>query len=205
MNRLTSNDKDYIFASLNLFYVKDMEVWLRGGGPEPNYDDTTLVELIRRASKTHNLNIEAEDAESLGDEMYDAMFYGVDTVEGIVALLHTAAIQAAVMRNRLAAYEDTGLEPEEIAKIREDVETGYLKSTARRYGIPVDRLRELAKADREGRVVVLPTFCDGCAHHSEHDGKHWCKFWHRYCPDDSDFYCKAAKKLLEGDASDEQA
>ena len=73
MNRLTSNDKDYIFASLNLFYVKDMEVWLRGGGPEPNYDDTTLVELIRRASKTHNLNIEAEDAESLGDEMYDAM------------------------------------------------------------------------------------------------------------------------------------
>lgn len=156
MNRLTSNDKDYIFASLNLFYVKDMEVWLRGGGPEPNYDDTTLVELIRRASKTHNLNIEAEDAESLGDEMYDAMFYGVDTVEGIVALLHTAAIQAAVMRNRLAAYEDTGLEPEEIAKIREDVENGYLKSTARRYGIPVDRLRELAKADREGRVVVLP-------------------------------------------------
>ena len=143
-----------------------------GGGPEPNYDDTTLVELIRRASKTHNLNIEAEDAESLGDEMYDAMFDGVDTVEGIVALLHTAAIQAAEMRNRLekleailgdeydldrlAAYEDTGLEPEEIAKIREDVETGYLKSTARRYGIPVDRLRELAKADREGRGVVLP-------------------------------------------------
>lgn len=59
--------------------------------------------------------------------------------------------------NRLAAYEDTGLEPEEIAKIREDVENGYLKSTARRYGIPVDRLRELAQADREGRCVVLKT------------------------------------------------
>lgn len=58
--------------------------------------------------------------------------------------------------DRLAAYEKTGLEPEEIAKIREDVENGYLKSTARRYGIPVDRLRELAKADREGRCVVLP-------------------------------------------------
>jgi len=143
-----------------------MEVWLRGGGPEPNYDDTTLVELIRRASKTHNLNIEAEDAESLGDEMYDAMFYGVDTVEGIVALLHTAAIQAAVMRNRLAAYEDTGLEPEEIAKIREDVENVYLKSTARRYGIPVDRLRELAQADREGRVKIVKRAPEGanCGH-----------------------------------------
>ena len=57
---------------------------------------------------------------------------------------------------RLAAYEDTGLEPEEIAKIKQDVEDGYMKSTARRYGIDVSRLRELAQADREGRVVVLP-------------------------------------------------
>ena len=54
--------------------------------------------------------------------------------------------------DRLAAYEDTGLEPEEIAKIREDVENGYMKSTARRYGISVDRLRELAQADREGEI-----------------------------------------------------
>lgn len=57
---------------------------------------------------------------------------------------------------RLAAYEDTGLEPEEIEKIKQDVEDGYLKSTARRYGIDVSRLRELAQADREGRCVVLP-------------------------------------------------
>ena len=52
--------------------------------------------------------------------------------------------------DRLAAYEDTGLEPEEIAKIKQDVEDGYMKSTARRYGIDVPRLRELAQADREG-------------------------------------------------------
>lgn len=57
--------------------------------------------------------------------------------------------------DRLAAYEDTGLEPEEIVKIREDVESGYMKSTARRYGVPVDRLRELAQADREGRVRII--------------------------------------------------
>lgn len=56
---------------------------------------------------------------------------------------------------RLAAYEDTGLEPEEISKIREDVEDGVLKSTARRYGISVDRLRELAQADREGRIEII--------------------------------------------------
>ena len=65
----------------------------------------------------------------------------------------TGELDDAILR--LAAYEETGLEPEEIAKIREDVENGYLKSTARRYGISVARLRELAQADREGRCVVL--------------------------------------------------
>lgn len=58
--------------------------------------------------------------------------------------------------NRLAAYEETGLEPEEIEKIAADVESGFFHATARRYGIPVDRLRELAEADRDGRCVVLP-------------------------------------------------
>lgn len=58
--------------------------------------------------------------------------------------------------DRLGAYEDTGLEPEEIEKNKQDVEAGYLKVTARRYGIDVSRLRELVEADREGRCVVLP-------------------------------------------------
>ena len=30
-----------------------------------------------------------------------------------------------------------------------------MKSTARRYGIDVSRLRELAKADREGRIEII--------------------------------------------------
>ena len=96
--------------------------------------------------------------------------------------------------NRLAAYEETGLEPKEIAKIREDVENGYLKSTARRYGITVDRFRELAEADREGRCVVLNTsrkrreeafnvvvrygFCGDCRHILDSDRCQKCDcFW----------------------------
>lgn len=54
----------------------------------------------------------------------------------------------------LQAYKDTGLEPGEIEKIKHDVEDGYLKSTARRYGIDVSRLCELAQADRDGRVRI---------------------------------------------------
>lgn len=48
--------------------------------------------------------------------------------------------------DRLAAYEDTGLEPETVKEVRDIVlRTGSM-----------DHLLELCKADREGRVVVLP-------------------------------------------------
>lgn len=58
--------------------------------------------------------------------------------------------------DRLAAYEDTGLTPDEVNKVRMDTEAGYMRSIARAYGIDVERLKELARADREGCVVVLP-------------------------------------------------
>ena len=57
---------------------------------------------------------------------------------------------------RLKAYEDTGLTPEEVDKVRANTEAGYMRSIARAYGINVERLKELARADREGRVAVLP-------------------------------------------------
>ena len=47
--------------------------------------------------------------------------------------------------NKCSAYEDTGLEPEEIERIRSDVESGYLKSTARRYGIDIELICKLMR------------------------------------------------------------
>lgn len=57
---------------------------------------------------------------------------------------------------RLAAYEDTGLEPEEVERSKLEIEAGCVKAIARTYGIDINRLRELAEADRDGRLVVLP-------------------------------------------------
>ena len=57
---------------------------------------------------------------------------------------------------RLKAYEDTGLTPEEITKIGMETEAGCVKAIARTYGIDINRLRELAEADRAGRLAVLP-------------------------------------------------
>lgn len=55
---------------------------------------------------------------------------------------------------RLKAYEDTGLTPEEIkAPFTEDT---MINLAAQALGVEPGRLRELAEADKDGRVVVLP-------------------------------------------------
>ena len=55
---------------------------------------------------------------------------------------------------RLAAYEDTGLTPEEIkAPFTEDT---MINLAAQALGVEPSRLREIAEADKDGRVVVLP-------------------------------------------------
>lgn len=133
MKRLTTDDSNSILFGLNLFFAKDGEVWIRGGGPEPDYLDCTLTDWINRAAAVQGIELGADDAESLGDVMYDCLQYGVDATEGILALFHAAAVQAAEMRGRLAAIEDI---------LGDD------------YNL--DRLRELLESARAGLAVVLP-------------------------------------------------
>lgn len=57
-----------------------------------------------------------------------------------------------MLQDRLAAYEDTGMTPEEIDMDHEAAET--LRQLCR--GCDLDRLEKLAEADKDGRVVVLP-------------------------------------------------
>ena len=65
--------------------------------------------------------------------------------------------------DRLAAYEDTGLEPEEIEQLKGEVFGLKVdKQELEQYRAlgPIDRLRELKQADDEGRCVVLPATPD---------------------------------------------
>ena len=54
--------------------------------------------------------------------------------------------------DRLAAYEETGLEPEEIELLAKQRGL-YVDACGE---LPLKRIRELAQADRDGRCVVLP-------------------------------------------------
>lgn len=74
-----------------------------------------------------------------------------EIVGGHVHAVPTGDVDQAMMR--LAAYEDTGLEPRELSAIVK--EWSDLCTIVGECG-GIDRLRELAKADKDGRLVVLP-------------------------------------------------
>lgn len=57
---------------------------------------------------------------------------------------------------RLAAYEDTGLTPEEVTAATVALMGKTLAEITEFEGVPLARLRELAEADKAGRCVVLP-------------------------------------------------
>ena len=55
------------------------------------------------------------------------------------------------LKDRLAAYEDTGLTPEQCESAKNIIEYAFSDDTSK-----AERIRELLKADRDGRLVVLP-------------------------------------------------
>lgn len=58
--------------------------------------------------------------------------------------------------SRLAAYEDTGLTPESVEAIKLYMMGKAISEITGFNGLPIDRLRELAEADKDGRLVVPP-------------------------------------------------
>lgn len=59
----------------------------------------------------------------------------------------------------LAAYEDTGLEPEEVLTGKELAEIACAMNLLKEYQSvgSIERFRELVQADRDGRLVVKPS------------------------------------------------
>lgn len=71
--------------------------------------------------------------------------YELNTARGVKAVI-----------DRLAAYEDTGLGPEKVTAIKNVVMGQEIAKITEFEGIPIQRLRELAQAEKDGRLVVLP-------------------------------------------------
>ena len=55
---------------------------------------------------------------------------------------------------RLKAYEDTGLTPESVDALKLSIMGKAISEITEFNGVPIARLKELAKADKDGRLVV---------------------------------------------------
>ena len=69
--------------------------------------------------------------------------------DGTAYLYNMGGTNTAI--DRLAAYEDTGLEPEEIGKWKE-----ALRKLLSNISVTGNRMIEIANAESEGRLIVLP-------------------------------------------------
>lgn len=152
MERLTTNNpKNNTDTAMNLFYVKDGQTWVRGGGPEPDYQDCTLYDYIRSTLNgvmaLPGMPIREIPDEEIGELMTEWLMDGHCSISGLVAHLYTAAWAFAELRERLKKYEDTGLEPDTVSKIRDVV----LDVSG-----DIDHLRELVQSEKNGQLVVLP-------------------------------------------------
>lgn len=74
-----------------------------------------------------------------------------EIVGGHVHAVLTGDVDKAIMR--LAAYEDSGLTPAEVKSLW--AEWSVMMSVLNSIGGGYSRLRELAEADRDGRIIVL--------------------------------------------------
>ena len=72
-----------------------------------------------------------------------------EVVGGHVHAVPTGDLDQAMMR--LAAYEDTGMEPEQCKNAKVIIESAFSDDTSK-----AERIRELLKADKDGRVLILP-------------------------------------------------
>lgn len=85
------------------------------------------------------------------EKLTEKLKYVLEDCIDCISPIQQEVINKAV--DRLAAYEKTGLEPEDFK--RAFTEDALLKLTGQLLGVTPDRLRELAQADREGENLEV--------------------------------------------------
>ena len=151
MERITVGE---INKYINVFYGKNRNVWVRGGGPGPEYEDCSLYDFIRRIAPNHGVQVEQEN-EELDWQMCDMLADGAETKEGLIAFFYAAAIQATEMRERLRMVEE------------------ILCGDKNEFDI--DRLQKMMDAYRDGRIRIIPKSdigtCGSCANFRRIEGR----------------------------------
>jgi hypothetical protein len=117
MNIVTDNPDTNVSTALNLFFVRNGEAYVRGYGE--NGEDISLIDFVKRIAIIQAIPILYEISEYLADCLLDNE---PESEEGLLALFYTAAWAFAEIRERLKKYEESGLEPEDVKRLKEVAE-----------------------------------------------------------------------------------
>ena len=90
------------------------------------------------------------------DEFGNADIIGVDSQDLTEALDFDQLNLVTDALNRLTAYEDTGLEPEEVNALKRAKHWREVEPITHFEGVPIEHAIELVQAEKDGRLVVLP-------------------------------------------------
>lgn len=156
MKRLTSDntfEMNMLQLALNQVYI-GKDGWAQYvEGPDREY---SVCDLARAVSETLGVELPMLSDEALSDLLLDWLQYGAEEPEGVVAILYRALCAMAEVRAKLFRYEDTGLEPEEVVQTKLALIGKVLAEIKEFEGVPIERMIELAQAEKDGRLVVLP-------------------------------------------------
>lgn len=191
MQRLTHEPPEGIYESMhNMAIVRDREVYLRGLGFFG--EDIDLCAYCAEECKARcGTDLTGVPSEEFGEYM---------DCECPISTLYFIAAGAAEMRLKLTMYEDACFDAD-----------GNETMT-------IDRLRELAKADAEGRVMVMPELpkCDKrngkfCGNRTEQDEDekdqcfHCCLVCDHAKEMDCTFVCETAAEHLHPSEDESEA
>ena len=143
---VTDNPQNNTEQMLNLSFVKNGEVWIRNGGKDG--EDCKLVDFCRRMCAMSGLcayesvTYEAtDDLDTIGDILMDCSGEGCP-----IGTTYFAMIQAAELRERLRLYENHGVMPDELERLKKCRHECKIDCLLERY----DELRErLGETDGE--------------------------------------------------------
>ena len=105
MRLTTDTPKNNLEMALNLFYVKDKEVWVRGYGK--NGADISLFDLSRDLTRWNCPYVDLDISDdSFSTMMAEWLWEDVESFEHVLALLYQAAWVCAELREHLKEFED---------------------------------------------------------------------------------------------------
>ena len=108
MKRIVTDDpQDNVEIMFNLAYVKDKEVWIRGGSETG--EDCTLIEFSSRMCECNHMcqfddspyDLAKDDVDKIGDYLMECSMCGCP-----IGTAYFIAIQAAELRERLRKFEN---------------------------------------------------------------------------------------------------